>query len=165
MPITWKTPSALAVMLLASACATAPPNQPPQQAQLAHAVAPPERLGPPDYLPKQARAILRQRMASHARDMGDLVSSIMVLDYEQIRERALELATDASFARPLTGDATELNAALPARFFQHQDELKQQARALAGAATVMKAFDVAEAYGQLAQTCVRCHATYRQGPQ
>src|SRR5262245_27731217 len=55
-------------------CATKPPPQPPQQAQLAQAVAAPEREEPPEQLPGAARALLKMRMASHARDMGDLMS-------------------------------------------------------------------------------------------
>ena len=53
---------------------------PPQQAQRTRAVSAPQRAEPPQYLPGTARAILQKRMASHARDMGDLVSAIMLLD-------------------------------------------------------------------------------------
>jgi cytochrome c556 len=136
-------------------------NEPPQQAQLTRAVSPPARLDPPEYLPETARAILKTRMASHARDMGDLMSAIMVLDYPGIREHAQSVADDANFARPLTGDATELNSALPERFFTLQDELKARARVLVTAAEHMKALEVADAYGRLSETCVRCHAVYR----
>lgn len=143
-------------------CAGAPQG-PPQEAQLARAVAPPERLDPPDDLPEAARAILRHRMASHAQAMGDLMSAIMILKYEQIRERAQAIADDANFSRPLTGDASELNALLPERFFELQDEMKENAKALAAAASRMSAFETAEAYGKVSETCVRCHATYRAG--
>jgi cytochrome c556 len=162
-----RTPSlivALSGALAVSACAGKQPrNEPPQQPQLARALAPPARLAPPEYLPETARVLLRTRMVSHARDMADLMNAIMVLDYPSIAGRAGAVADDANFARPLTGDATELNSALPEKFFQHQDELKAQARRLATAADHMKAFEVAEAYGRLSETCVRCHASYRTG--
>jgi cytochrome c556 len=161
---TSRSRSCLIALLLFAACATAPArNEPPQQAELARAVAPPERADPPAYLPASARDLLRQRMTSHARDMGELVSAIMVLRYEQIHEQAEALANDVSLARPLTGDATELNSALPEAFFQRQDELKVRARGLAQAATAMDAFAVAAAYGRVSETCVRCHATFRPG--
>jgi cytochrome c556 len=151
--------------LAASACAGKQPRQePPQQPQLARALSPPARLAPPEYLPATARALLRTRMASHARDMGDLMNAIMVLDYPNIASHATAVADDANFARPLTGDATLLNSALPEKFFQHQDELKAHARQLATAAERMNPFEVADAYGRLSETCVRCHAAYRAGP-
>ena len=52
-------------------------------------------------------------MASHGRDMNDLVSAIMVLDYLRIEQRGDQIADDVSLARPVSRDATELNASLP----------------------------------------------------
>src|SRR2546423_10700977 len=104
-------------------------------------------------------------MASHAGDMGQLMSAIMLLHYDEIHERAEDIAQDARFARPLTGDASELNSALPERFFVLQEDLRAQAGALAAAAAKANAFAVADAYGRLSETCVRCHATYREGTQ
>jgi hypothetical protein len=161
----WFAAGALAT-LAGIACASQPErHQSPQQTQLTRAIAPPSRLEPPAYLPGSARAVLRTRMVSHARDMGDLMSAVMLLEYDRVRERAGGIAGDASFARPLTGDATELNSALPVRFFELQDELRGRARTLADAAKRHSAFDVADAYAEVSQTCVRCHATYRQGPE
>jgi hypothetical protein len=77
--------------------------------------------------------------------------------------RRRRIASDASFSRPLTGDATELNAALPAKFFEEQDQLRARARALAEPSHVLNPYRVAEAYGHLSEACVRCHAVYRQG--
>jgi cytochrome c556 len=147
-----------------AACASKPePHEPPQQAQLTRAVSAPGRLQPPETLPGPALAVLKTRMASHARDMGDLMSAIMILDYPRIQDRATAIADDASLARPLTQDATELNSFLPEAFFQYQDALRAEARALAGAAGRLSAFEVADHYGKLSETCVRCHATYRAG--
>jgi hypothetical protein len=145
------------------ACASRQQSQPPQQAELLRAISPPERLGPPDYLPASARAVLRSLMPAHAHDMGALMSAIMVLHYDEIDERATAIAADTRFARPMTGDASELNSALPDTFFQLQDELRARAGTLARAAAQSSALDVADAYGRLSGTCVKCHATYREG--
>lgn len=102
-------------------------------------------------------------MASHARDMSDLMSNIMVLHYPEISDGALRVAGDASLSRPLTEDASELNSALPEKFFLYQDALRLEAKTLAEAAGRQNPFDVADSYGRLSQVCVRCHATYRAG--
>jgi cytochrome c556 len=102
-------------------------------------------------------------MANHTKDMTDLVSAIMVLDYPTIADRAKAVAADANLARPLGGDATELNTLLPDKFFQYQDDLRKNAGVLAAAAERMDALQVADAYGHLSESCVRCHAVYRGG--
>ncbi len=148
----------------AGACASSrPPHQAPQEPQFARAVEAPSRLTPPAHLPENARAIMRTLMVSHAHDMAELMSAIMILDYPRIQDGAAAIVADVTLARPLTGDATELNSALPDTFFQLQDELRQQARVLRDAAQRLSAFDVAEAYGNLSGTCVRCHGVYRAG--
>jgi cytochrome c556 len=153
----------VALAVLAGACASQPRSEPPQQKQLLAAVSPPERLEPPEALPEPARAALRSHMANHAQDMSALMSAIMVLRYAEIRDRARAIADDASLARPLTGDAAALAAQLPDKFFAYHDELRARAADLAGAADKQGAFAVADAYGRMSETCVRCHATYRQG--
>ena len=45
-------------------------------------------------------------MVSHGRDMNDLVSAIMVLDYLRIEQRGDRIADDVSLARPVSRDAT-----------------------------------------------------------
>jgi cytochrome c556 len=147
-----------------SACAsgTTTTNQPPpQEAQLARAISAPDRAGPPQPLSPAAREILKARMASHARDMGDLVSAIMLLDYDRIAAGGDAIASDVNLSRPLSHDATELNSALPERFFTRQDELRAGARALAAAARARDPNRVAAEYGRLSEGCVRCHADYR----
>jgi cytochrome c556 len=157
----------LAVLLLGTAsfvgCASQPPPPPPQD-QLARAISPPAKsLEPAQPLPGAARAVLKSRMASHVRDMTDLVSAILALDYPTIADRAKAVAADANLARPLGGDATELNTLLPDKFFEYQDDLRKNARVLAGAAERMDAQQVADAYGHLSESCVRCHSVYRGG--
>jgi hypothetical protein len=108
-----------------------------------------------------ARELLKARMASHARDMGELVSAIMLLDYPSISRHGDAIAADVNLSRPVTGDATELNSSLPEKFFVRQDDLKAGARALAAAARALDPYQVAAAYGKLSEACVRCHADYR----
>jgi cytochrome c556 len=155
--------SAVLVAAFLTGCASAPPAESPQQAQLLQAISPPERLEPPASLPGTARALLRTRMASHAHDMAALTSAIMVLRYAEIEARATAIATEAHFARPHSDDATELNSALPKEFFDHERTLRVMASSLASAAHKLDPFQVANAYGQLSETCVRCHAVYRAG--
>jgi hypothetical protein len=149
---------------LLSACASqSPSSQPPQQAQLARAIAAPDRATPPEPLSPAAREILKVRMASHARDMGDLVSAIMILEYPRIVQKADAIASDVNLSRPITRDATELNASLPEKFFVRQDALRAGARALSAAARDLDPYRVAAEYGRLSEGCVRCHADYRPG--
>jgi cytochrome c556 len=151
------------VVFAASCASQTAANPPAQQAQLAQAVAAPERATPPEPLSPAARDILKARMASHARDMGDLVSAIMVLDYARISQRADSIAADVNLSRPISGDATELNSALPEKFFARQDALRAGARALAAAARELDPYRVASEYGRLSEGCVRCHADFRPG--
>jgi cytochrome c556 len=102
-------------------------------------------------------------MASHAGNMGDLMSAIMVLDYPRVHQAAEAVATDASLSRPLTHGANELNALLPEDFFRQQDNLRAYARTLADAASRQSPYGVADAYGRLSESCVRCHYVYRAG--
>jgi len=146
---------------LAGGCATAPPPAPPQQAQLVQAVSPPERATPPIELSPTVRALLKSRMASHARDMGEMVAAIMILDYPKIEQHADAIVGDVTLSRPTTNDATELNSSLPEVFFERQDALRVEARALARDAHAQDARRVAADYGHLSEACVRCHADFR----
>ena len=147
--------------LLSLSCASPEANRPPQMAQLTQAITPPERQGPPEELSPTARALLRDRMSSHAQDMSQLVSAIMLLQYSDIITRAEKIADDVNLSRPITNDATELNSSLPEKFFLHQDDLKLAAHVLATAGRTANPYQVAVSYGKLSETCVRCHADYR----
>lgn len=136
-------------------------SQPPQQVQLARAIATPEGTEPPEPLSPAARSILKDRMSSHVREMGELVSAIMVLRYPEIAQRADSVAADVNLSRPLSSDATELNSSLPEKFFVRQDELRVAARGLGVAARAGNPYQVADAYGRMSEACVRCHADYR----
>jgi cytochrome c556 len=156
----WMAAGAFGLAVLTS-CANTGPSQPPQMAQLAQAITPPQREGPPEPLSPTARALLKERMASHAQDMSELVSAILLFDCQRITERSDKIAADVNLSRPTTNDATELNASIPEKFFVRQDDLKAAAHVLAQSARTANPAKVAEAYGKVSETCVRCHADYR----
>jgi Cytochrome C' len=144
-------------------CASKDANQPPQMGQLTRAISAPDRPDPPEQLSPQAKAILIDRMASHADEMSNLVSAIMLLQYSRIITSADKIASDVNLSRPTSHDATDLNAAIPEKFFVRQDDLKAAAHALGEAARSGNPYRVAEAYGRVSETCVRCHADFRPG--
>jgi cytochrome c556 len=148
-------------LAVAASCAGPEGNRPPQMAQLTQAITPPDRPGPPEPLSPTARALLKERMASHAQDMSQLVSAIMLLQYSEIITRADKIAGDVNLSRPISNDATELNASIPEKFFVRQDDLKAAAHNLATAGRTGNPYLVAESYGKLSENCVRCHADYR----
>jgi hypothetical protein len=163
--VLWRV-SILAALALPVSCANQrATDQPPQQAELARAIATPDRRAPPEPLSPTARSILKERMASHARDMGQLVSAIMLLRYPAIAQQADAIAADVNLSRPIANDATELNSSLPEKFFVYQDDLKASARILAAAARELAPYRVASAYGRLSEGCVQCHADYRPATQ
>jgi hypothetical protein len=110
-----------------------------------------------------ARAAVRTQMHSHARAMMALVSTVTTLDYEAAAAAATELLTEPTLARPLTGDASELNAALPPRFFALQDQLRGQLAGIAAAARARQPDELASAFAATVQTCVHCHDAYLRG--
>lgn len=145
--------------LATAACATSSSNQPAQQAQLAQAIATPERVSPAAPWPESARENLKVRMAYHASDMNALVANIMVLRYDEIRIGANRIASDASLTIPRAAQAR--NSLLSDKFLLYQDNLRLEAKTLANAADQQSAFDVANSFSRLSQVCVRCHAVYR----
>jgi cytochrome c556 len=148
------------VAFVMTSCSTAGERPPHGAAREPWAA--PTRLAPPADLPGPARQVLRTVMAEHRRDMADLITSMMAVDYDAVATASDRLRAD-SFSRPLTGDANELNAFLPAPFFELQDQLLAQTRTLGTAARHHSAPDAAKAYAAVSETCVACHAVYREG--
>lgn len=107
-----------------------------------------------------ARALIRQRMASHSKQMTQLVWAVVFLDYRESAQLAKVIANEPRFARPTSNDASELNAALPMRFFELQDQLRARALRLEIDARNHDASAMAESYGALAESCVACHDAY-----
>lgn len=154
--------AALLAVAGCGSCASSPDrDRPSQQQQQLRAVEAPARATPPVFISEAARAVLRRRMASHARDMTDLMAAVAILHYEDAEVLAGAIVDDASLARPLGEDATELNNLLPPTYFQLQDRVRAAAREVAAAAHQLDAVGIGRAYGRLAEGCVSCHALFR----
>jgi len=123
------------------------------------------RLQKPEYLPEQARVLLRSRMERHGDDMMMLMATVLMLRYEATEELALNIAREPKLVRPGPGDLDILNQSLPPRFFDLQAQLSERAQSVADAAKIRDDAKVVRAYGRLAETCVACHSTYFHGAQ
>ncbi len=120
-------------------------------------------LPTPEYLSPTVRALLHQRMERHRQTAAELMQSVLVLDYVTTENMAQAIASEPTLARPLSNDATDLNAQLPGRFFELQDELKQNAKKLEDAARSRDGERVLNEFPVLVRTCVSCHQVYLRG--
>jgi len=119
-----------------------------------------EKHLPTPTLSLTARALLHSKMVNHSKQMMELVRAVVLLDFAESAELGKSIATEQRFARPLSNDATELNSALPARFFDLQDQLRVRGQRLETAARGRDANGVAKSFGAVAETCVSCHSAY-----
>ena len=132
-------------------------------AALVVALTPSRRIAPERHLPMSerlsdpARAALKTQMRTHARGMMELVSRVTLLDWDGVIVAAQRVLDEPRVARPLTGDASELNASLPARFFALQDELRGDLQGLQRAAQAHDVDGLADSFARTTRTCVRCH--------
>jgi hypothetical protein len=111
-------------------------------------------------IPEAARQLVWQRMQGHGADMTMLLWSLLFLDYEGTTELSRSIVEPPRLARPI--DDSTLNAQIPSEFFALQDQLIVRAEHLAelAAAPSRDVAAIARAYGQLTETCVRCHSTF-----
>jgi hypothetical protein len=121
----------------------------------------PRHLSPSSELSPMARQLLRERMVRHGKTMSELVHSVILLDYGESFRLSREIAEEPRLARPL--QPNDMNASLPDKFFELQDELHERATRLAEAARTRNGSLLAPAFGQLAETCVSCHRVYSTG--
>lgn len=125
----------------------------------------PGSLRQPGYLPKAARALLREKMRRHAENTGQMVKAVVTLQYDEVERHARRLLAEPTLARPLNGDATMLNALLPERLFELQDALTAATETLQQAASRRDSSALSAAFSNVSQACVSCHAVYLQGRQ
>lgn len=120
------------------------------------------RLRAPKHLPEPARDLLWERMQGHGTDMTLLLWAVLFLDYEGAAELSRAILSEPRFSRPIGPEDPTLNSLLPEEFFQLQDELAVRAKKMAEVAGAVRrdGAALAKAYGELAEICVRCHATY-----
>jgi hypothetical protein len=138
----------------------AKPAAPAQKAKPSGPKAAHPSLAKPDYLPAQARDLLRQKMERHGQDARDLMFGVTLLQYDVARAAAQRISSEPRLVRPLPGGEGELNSLLPERFFVLQDEARLRARAVSEAAEKRDDKALAEGYGRLVETCVACHSAY-----
>jgi len=124
-------------------------------------IAPGPELATPERLTPAVRAVIHSKMSRHGEQLTQLVSRVVVLDYDGIARVAGAIFDEPTLARPLAGD--ELNAALPERFFEHQDALRAGAKELVTTAARRDGGRLAESFGGLMTTCLRCHDLYLRG--
>jgi len=126
-------------------------------------IAPEPHLNVSQRLPESARAAVTTQMHTHARGMLELTSTVTVLDYDGVRAATERLLQEPRIARPVTGDASELNAALPVRFFTLQDQLRDDLQHLQHDAAAHDANALAGSYAATTHTCIACHDAYLTG--
>jgi hypothetical protein len=124
-------------------------------------IAPGPELGTPERLSPTVRAVIHSKMNRHGEQLTQLVSRVVVLDYDGTARAAGAIFDEPTLARPIAGD--ELNAALPERFFQYQDALRAGAKELVTTAARRDGARLAESFGSLMTTCLRCHDLYLRG--
>jgi hypothetical protein len=122
-----------------------------------------KKLSSPRYISPAARMLLDQRMERHGEAAMRLAISVVLLEYEESGQVAKMLSEEATLARPKAGELDTLNAQLPARFFELQEELRARAGELADAAAKRNDAAMATAYGKLTSACVSCHSVYLNG--
>lgn len=149
---------------LSCAASTPAPKPPTPAAAEGEPSAPgaPLELRDPAWLPPAGREMIAARMQRHAEDMMFLMASVVLLNHEVAAQLSDGIANEPRLARPAAEERDTLNALLPGRFFELEDELRERSRAVAAAAKLKDNPRLTKAYGQLVETCVSCHAVYLQ---
>lgn len=111
-------------------------------------------------LPLVLRETLAASMDRHGEELVYLLSSVVLLHYEEAEELAQMIANEPKLGRPAPGDDASLNAMLPSGFFVYQDALTERAKELAEAARARQDAKLVKAFGALSETCVGCHSAY-----
>lgn len=122
--------------------------------------APPKDLAARKALPLALRETLTASMDRHGEELVFLLSSVVLLHYQDAEELAQMIADEPKLGRPVPGDETSLNAMLPTGFFVYQDALTARAKELAAAARAKEDARLVKAFGALSETCVGCHSAY-----
>ncbi len=120
-------------------------------------------LEAPGDLPLAARDALALKMRNHANDLEWLFAAVLMLNHDLAEQAATGIADTPRRSRPLPGYLQSLNALLPKRFFELQEQLAQRARAVAAAAHAKDDREMSRAMGRLTETCVQCHSVYLHG--
>jgi hypothetical protein len=118
-------------------------------------------LLPPENVAASTRADLRARMSRHGNAMSTLVKAVVLIDRPTITTMAQRIADEELLASAESKDLDPWRPLLPKEFFVERDALRTSARDLARAAAQGEPDSVlAERFGALTATCVRCHGSY-----
>lgn len=118
-------------------------------------------LLPPENVAASTRAELQGRMGRHGNTMSTLVRAVVLLDRPTISTMAQRIADEELLARADSKGMDPWRPLLPKGFFLEQDALRSSAGALARAAAQGEADSVlADRFGDMTRTCVRCHSAY-----
>jgi cytochrome c556 len=99
-------------------------------------------------------------MVDHSGDLNALMDSMLMLDYQFVEQTARKVAAAPALPRPVHGETNTLSASVPTRFFDLQDLLTKQLKALADAAHARDSVKSAHAFSQITETCVSCHSEF-----
>jgi hypothetical protein len=118
-------------------------------------------LLPPENVAASTRADLRERMSRHGNSMSSLVRAVVLLDRPTVKTMAQRIADEELLARGESAGFDPWRPLLPKDFFVEQDALRAAAHELAQAAAQDEPDGVlADRFGALTRTCVRCHSSY-----
>jgi hypothetical protein len=118
-------------------------------------------LLPPENIAETTRSDLRARMSRHGNVMTGLVKAVVLLDRPTVANMARRIADEELLARAESPGVDPWRPLLPKAFFIEQDALRMAARELAEAAAQGERDEVvADRFGAVTRTCVRCHGAY-----
>lgn len=109
----------------------------------------------PSTISQDARALLKLKMKSHAKEAEKLSLAVATVRLAEVQRLAKDISLEPRLD-PAAGAAVKL----PPRFFELQDELKTRATALSDAAGDGQLSGTLERYGQLVENCMACHAAF-----
>lgn len=121
-----------------------------------------QKMKRPAYLPAIARSLLDSRMNNHGLNVMRLSVATVLLQYDDAADAVESIVAEPGMSRVPEGDDT-LNASLPKRFFDLQDQLHTRAQSLADAIKRHNDADIATAYSRMTETCIACHSVYLKG--
>lgn len=127
----------------------------------------PVKLAAPGHLPLDARILLSDRMQQHGYELTNLMWAMLFLENGEVAGRADWIASSSWIADPSAAEDRALMESLPQRFFDLQNDLVERARVVAKIARAEPQDSAAlvQAFGNLYETCVRCHSIYLYGDE
>ena len=158
-----RTPTFIVTSVVITACSGSPyqtqqaknPPQDPAPVAVSPRTKPGDAGNTSDPLPKPTRDSLRAQMFEHGQNMDNLLWAAMMLDYERMRKIA-EWIIERSDSATLRSSSPDI----PHTFFALRDQLGDSAQRLREAALARNDTGIASSYGDLAESCIRCHSKY-----